>query len=90
MTSYVEMIEKITPEIYQNLKQSVELGKWPNGKPLTAEQRENCLQAIIAWELKNLPEDERTGFIGGPGCKSHKDDDHHPDEKIIIKSKTTH
>ncbi|UYZ84042.1 YeaC family protein [Entomomonas sp. E2T0] len=89
MTSYVEMIEKITPEIYQNLKQSVELGKWPNGKPLTAEQRETCLQAIIAWELKHLPEEERTGFIDGPGCQSHKDDDHH-DEKIIIKTKTTH
>lgn len=90
MTSYVEMIEKITPEIYQNLKQSVELGKWPNGKPLTAEQRETCLQAIIAWEVKNLPEDKRTGFIGGAGCQSHKEDDQYPTEKIIAKAKTTH
>lgn len=91
MTSYLEMIDKITPEIYQNLKQSVELGKWPNGAALTKEQTETCLQAVIAWELKNLPEEERTGYMDGPGCKSNKDHDHpHDEENIIVTSKTTH
>lgn len=83
MTSYAQMIEKITPEIYQNLKQSVELGKWPNGLALTKEQKENCLQAIIAWETKNLPKEQHTGFIDSAGCKSNN----HIDEQII-KSKT--
>lgn len=83
MTSYAQMIDQITPEIYQNLKRSVELGKWPNGLTLTKEQKENCLQAIIAWEIKNLPENQRTGFIDSSGCKSnhHKVDQ----EDIIIK-----
>lgn len=89
MSSFMEMIEKITPEIYQNMKQSVELGKWPNGKPLTREQKETCLEAIIAWEAKHLPENERTGFIDGPGCKSQQDDAQH-DANIIASSKTTH
>lgn len=88
MTSYAQMIEQITPEIYRNLKQSVELGKWPNGLALTQEQKENCMQAIIAWEAKNLPENERTGFMDGPGCKSQ--DNKASDENIIIKTKQTH
>lgn len=86
MTSFLDMIEKITPEIYQNLKQSVELGKWPNGQPLTNEQKETCLQAIIAWEAQNLPEKERTGFIDGPGCKSHET----KEEDIIFKTDVLH
>lgn len=70
MSSFIEAIENITPEIYQNLKQAVELGKWPDGRKLSQEQRETCLGAMIAWELKNLPEEERTGYMGGQECGS--------------------
>lgn len=70
MTSFAEMIENITPEIYQNLKLAVELGKWADGRKLTQEQKELSLQAMIAWEIKNLPEEERTGYMGAQECKS--------------------
>lgn len=70
MTSFNEMIENITPEIYQNLKLAVELGKWADGRKLSQEQKELCLQAMIAWEIQNLPEDERTGYMGPQTCKS--------------------
>ncbi|HTO18542.1 MAG TPA: DUF1315 family protein [Pseudomonas sp.] len=70
MSSFIEAIENITPEIYQNLKQAVELGKWPDGRKLTQEQKETCLGAMIAWELKNLPEEEHTGFMNGQECGS--------------------
>lgn len=86
MTSYPEMIKQITPEIYQNLKQSVELGKWPNGKALTKEQKETCLQAIIAWEQAHVPEQLRTGYLDRQGCKSHQDDEQ--TQTIIIKTQT--
>lgn len=86
MTSFIEMIENITPEIYQNLKQSVELGKWPNGKLLTKDQKETCLQAIIAWEIKHLPEHQRTGYMEGASCQS----DQSSKGKIIIKSDMIH
>src|SRR5690606_6236536 len=65
MSSFAEMIANITPEIYQNLKQAVEIGKWPDGRLLTREQKELTLQAMIAWEQHNLPEEERTGYMGG-------------------------
>ena len=70
MSSFVEMIENITPEIYQSLKLAVEIGKWPDGRKLSPEQKALSLQAMIAWELQNLPEDERTGFMGVQECGS--------------------
>ncbi|WP_122870416.1 YeaC family protein, partial [Pseudomonas viridiflava] len=62
MSSFVEMIENITPDIYESLKLAVEIGKWSDGRKLTQEQRELSLQALIAWEAQNLPEDQRTGY----------------------------
>ncbi|WP_122857864.1 YeaC family protein, partial [Pseudomonas viridiflava] len=57
MSSFVEMIENITPDIYESLKLAVEIGKWSDGRKLTQERRELSLQALIAWEAQNLPED---------------------------------
>ncbi len=72
------MIDTMSPDIYRSLVRSVELGKWPDGKPLTPEQRENALQAIIAWGEKHLEETERVGYID----KGHKAGDtcDEPDE----------
>jgi uncharacterized protein YeaC (DUF1315 family) len=85
MSSFAEMIENITPEIYQSLKLAVEIGKWPDGRKLTQEQKELSLQAVIAWELQNLPEEERTGYINQQ-CASHSK----PEAQILFKSDTVH
>lgn len=77
-----QMLATLNPEIVQRLKTAVEIGKWPNGVALTQEQREICMQAVLAWEYTHLPEDERTGYID----KGHKEegeeceDDHHKTE----------
>ena len=63
------MIDSMSPEIYRSLKRAVEVGKWPDGQRLTREQRENALQAIIAWGERHLSETERVGYID----KGHKD-----------------
>lgn len=70
MSSFIEAIENITPEIYESLKTAVELGKWNDGRKLTPEQKETCLSAMIAWETKNLPEEQRTGYMSGQECAS--------------------
>ena len=64
-----DFLENITPEQYQNLKQSIELGRWPNGERMTPEQRDLSLQALIAYEHKHLPESERVGYMPQT-CKS--------------------
>lgn len=58
-----QLIASVNAETYEQLKRSVELGKWTDGKKLSREQRELCLQAVIAWETNNLPEEERSGYI---------------------------
>lgn len=58
-----DLINSITPEAYQNLKRAVELGKWPDGTRLSQEQREQCMQAVIAYDAKHSSEDERIGHI---------------------------
>lgn len=60
---YLQVIETMTPEVYRKLRQAVELGKWPDGKPVSAQQREHALQAIIAWDQLHLEARERVGFI---------------------------
>jgi len=70
MSSFIEMIENITPDIYESLKLAVEIGKWSDGRKLSQEQRELSLQALIAWEMQNLPEDQRTGYMGPQECAS--------------------
>ena len=65
---YQQMIESMTPQIYENLRRAVELGKWPDGKKVTPEQREHAMQAIIAWGERHLDAADRIGFID----KGHK------------------
>lgn len=58
-----QLIANITPDIHARLKRAVEIGKWPDGRPLSAEQRELCLQAVIAYEATHLEAHERVGYI---------------------------
>lgn len=57
------MLEVLNPDIVASFRLAIALGKWPDGRKLTREQVETCLQAVIAWEAKNLPETERSGYI---------------------------
>jgi len=61
--TWQELLDAITPEIHQSLKTAVELGRWPNGERLSRQQVELCLQAIIAWDARHLPEQERVAWI---------------------------
>lgn len=60
---YLQAIDSLSPEIYQRLVLAVELGKWPDGRVLTPEQRANAMQAIIAWGERHLERNDRVGFI---------------------------
>ncbi|WP_221799604.1 YeaC family protein [Oceanobacter mangrovi] len=65
-----DLIQSMTPEVYENLKNAVALGKWPNGQALKEGQRELCLEAILHYEVAaDVPFDERVGYVGG-ACAS--------------------
>jgi uncharacterized protein YeaC (DUF1315 family) len=57
-----QLLNSITPQIYKQLQRAIEIGKWPDGRALTAEQRSLCMQAIIAYDQRK-PEHERTGYV---------------------------
>lgn len=82
--NFQQMLDTLTPDIYQRLKQAVELGKWPDGRLVSGEQRELCMQAMIAWEHKHLPPEEHTGYIE-PEPHSHcgSDGDDHQQPKPL-------
>lgn len=61
--NFEQLLQSITPEIYQNLRRAIELGKWPTGERLSTEQKESCMQAVIAYEQKHLPPEQHTGYI---------------------------
>lgn len=60
---FQQLIDAIDPDTCEKLRLAVETGKWANGTLLTEEQREHCLQAVIAYDQKHKPEEERVGFI---------------------------
>lgn len=88
MNTFIDMLRNISPEVYESLKLAIELGKWSDGRKLTQEQKELCMQAIIAWEQSNLPEEQRTGYMSQT-CKSQIKVDPNIDESLFAPAKGT-
>lgn len=85
-TPFAQMLDNITPEIYENLKRAVEIGKWPDGRKLTREQVELSLQAVIAYEARHVPKDQRVGYMGPQECSSKSE----PIPNLLFKSDAIH
>lgn len=60
----LEIVEKMTPDIYRALQRAVEIGKWPDGVALTRLQRETCMQATLLYETRYFGGKPVTGAIG--------------------------
>ncbi|EGG98534.1 hypothetical protein imdm_2239 [gamma proteobacterium IMCC2047] len=71
--TFTEKARSLDEQAYLALKTALELGKWPTGDRLTAEQKEICMQTIISYEVQNLPEEQRTGYME-QACSSQSAD----------------
>lgn len=61
---FEDVAKQLDPEIYERFKTALELGKWPDGRVLTKEQKEICLQSVMVYEAEHdVPETERVGYI---------------------------
>lgn len=61
---FEDAAQQLSPEIYERFKQALELGKWPDGRVLSKEQKEICLQAVILYETaQGIPAHQRTGYV---------------------------
>ena len=63
MNTVDELVESLTPDMVDDLKHAIELGKFPDGRVVTEEQKELMIEATIRYDALKLPEEERTGFI---------------------------
>ena len=74
------ILSALTPEIVEKFRQAISLGKWEDGRKLTEEQRQTCMQAVMVWEHEFLGVEERTGYIHRPKKAAEDCDighDHH-------------
>ena len=69
---YQDFITQMPEEVYLRLKKASETGKWPDGQALTEEQKEHCLQAVLAWQALNVA-DKQHFMPAQDGSVTHKD-----------------
>ncbi len=58
-----DLVAALTPERYEVLKKSVELGKWPDGRHLSIDERNSALQVLIAYDARYKSLEERIGYL---------------------------
>ncbi|WP_458525473.1 YeaC family protein [Onishia taeanensis] len=73
--TFDKMVQQMTPAIYESLKQAVSLRKWPDGRVLSAEQVELCLEAVIKYEAEHgVSPEQRVGYLDRASCGSDGED----------------
>lgn len=80
---YQQAIAQMDETVYVRLKNAVETGKWPDGRPLSREQKEHAMSAVIAYGQMHLSADQQVGAID----KGHKEGDHCDDQSSILQWK---
>ncbi|MFT5716868.1 MAG: hypothetical protein ACJAWS_000014 [Oleiphilaceae bacterium] len=84
--NFEDVAEAISPDVYKQFKQAIELGKWPDGRVLSVAQKEICLQAIMLYEAKHQVADtERVGYVKPAKKKKPYDTNKAPDDVSTIK-----
>ena len=74
---YQNLIARMDANTCAALRRAIEIGRFPDGRRLTDEQRALCMEAVLAWELQHLPPEQRTGYIDrgskqdGETCDTH-------------------
>ena len=63
MNTIDALVESLTPDMVSDLKRSIELGRFPDGRVVTEQQKELMLEAIICYDALNVSEVDRIGFI---------------------------
>lgn len=87
--NYQQLIASLTPDIHASFKRAIEIGRWPDGRRLSDEQRALCMEAVIAYETAHIGETERVGYIDrgkkaeGEVCDSHEHADHDHEPQLL-------
>ncbi|MFT5593575.1 MAG: hypothetical protein ACI8SR_001956 [Oceanicoccus sp.] len=81
-----DLIASMTPMIYNNMKEALELGRWGDGREVTSEQKEYSLEALIRYEhLHNIPQEQRVGYVDMTNKRQQKNKKVADDGEQLIK-----
>ncbi|MEC8740833.1 MAG: DUF1315 family protein [Pseudomonadota bacterium] len=67
-----ELIGRMSPEIYERLKEAVSLGRFNEQERMGKEQLGQCMQLLILYEAQHLERDERTGSPLQADCQRER------------------
>lgn len=82
---FESLVARMDETAFSSLRLAIEIGRFPDGRRLTDEQRALCMEAVLKWEIQNLPPEQRTGYIDrgvkqeGERCAG---DDHDEDQPL--------
>lgn len=62
-TTHAQMLAMLNQDIINKFYTAIEIGKWADGRPLSADERATCMQAVVVWEHAHLPPEQHTGYI---------------------------
>ncbi len=87
---YETLIARLDANTCAALRRAIETGKFPDGRRISDDQRALCLEAVLAWEVRHLPPDQRTGHIDrgrktdGDVCNAGDErHDHAPEDQVL-------
>lgn len=66
-----QLLASMSPAVFDKLKTAIETGKWLDGKPLSEQQKETVMQAVLLYQAK-VEQSEQHMTIGKDGEIVHK------------------
>ncbi|MDC9719247.1 MAG: DUF1315 family protein [Gammaproteobacteria bacterium] len=81
---YSQLIAQLTPEVYVRLKTAIEIGKWPDGRLLSADQKASCMEAVLRYQALKLDPKEHTGYMSNE-CGSSSNPAATSDNEQVLK-----
>ncbi|UTV26890.1 YeaC family protein [Photobacterium atrarenae] len=64
-----QLLQAMTPEVFQRISTAVEIGKWPDGTLLTPAQRDAAMQAMMIYQSRYNTEAEHMSVAAGGEIK---------------------
>lgn len=75
MTTVDDLIKTMTPEVFQTMKGSLELSRWPDGRKMDKAQKVLCMEALLRYEdMTDMPAELRIGYMEAP-CPSTQEEE---------------
>ncbi|PCD90111.1 YeaC family protein [Vibrio mediterranei] len=60
-----QLLEAMTPDVYERLLYATETGRWPEGSRLSQDQRDSCMQAVMLYQSKHNVDPQHISVAAG-------------------------